>query len=91
MTAVTFQRPPLHARPARPARVGIPAAIALACALMIGLALAYWSVSSAPGGNGASGATSVNHGETPFASASGNAITITWEASTLSNGDPVDG
>lgn len=66
-------------------------AVPLLFSLATGVAWAYWSASSGPGGNGASAATSVNQGATPTASSIGSAVTVSWAASTLSNGDAVTG
>ena len=55
------------------------------------MAWAYWSASSIPGGGGAAAATTVNQGATPTASLAGTAVTVSWAASTLSNGIPVSG
>jgi hypothetical protein len=66
-------------------------AVPILFALGTGVAWAFWSASSGPGGNGASAATTVNQGASPTASATGNAVTVSWAASTLSNGDTVDG
>ncbi|MDQ1483407.1 MAG: hypothetical protein QOF35_1483, partial [Actinomycetota bacterium] len=54
-------------------------------------AWAFWSTSSVPGGNGAAAAATVNQGATPTANVSGNAVTLSWAPSTLSNGAVVDG
>jgi alpha-L-arabinofuranosidase B-like protein/concanavalin A-like lectin/glucanase superfamily protein len=66
-------------------------ALAFAVVVPVGVAWAYWSVTSTPGGNGASAAASVNQGSTPTSSATGNAVTVTWSATTLSTGQAVDG
>ncbi len=66
--------------------------IVLACVTATsGVAWAFWTTTAAPGGNGASGAASMNDIPTPSASASGRTVSISWAASTLSNGVPVDG
>jgi hypothetical protein len=59
--------------------------------LASGVAWAYWSAGSVPGGNGASAATTVNRGTTPTVVAAGRAVTVNWAASTLANGRPVAG
>ena len=59
--------------------------------LASGAAEAYWSAGSGAGGNGASAATSVNQGATPTVSAAGQAVTVSWAASTLSSGNAVAG
>ncbi|MGZ4588521.1 MAG: LamG-like jellyroll fold domain-containing protein, partial [Mycobacteriaceae bacterium] len=66
-------------------------AIPLVFALAVGDAWAYWSAGSVPGGGGASAATTVNRGATPTASGTGSVVTLSWAASTLSNGNPVAG
>lgn len=66
-------------------------AFALAVVAPVGVAWAYWAVTSTPGGNGASAVTSMNQGSTPTSSTTGNAVTVTWSATTLSNGHAVDG
>ena len=66
-------------------------AFGLACTLVTGLAWGYWSIGSVPGGNGQAQAAMVGQGSTPTTTAAGNAITITWAATTLTNGQAVDG
>jgi hypothetical protein len=51
----------------------------------------YWSAGSVAGGAGASAAVTVNQGATPTAVLAGQAVTVSWTASTLSNGQPVSG
>ncbi len=51
----------------------------------------YWSAGSGTGGNGAAAASSVDQGATPTANAAGQAVTVSWAASTLSNGQAVSG
>jgi hypothetical protein len=63
----------------------------LAVVLLSGVADAYWSTGAGSGGNGASTATAVNQGATPTASAVGLSVTVSWAASTLSNGAAVGG
>jgi Concanavalin A-like lectin/glucanases superfamily len=63
----------------------------VALTLMSGVAWAYWSAGSVPGGGGAAAATTVNQGATPTASVAGTAVTVSWAASSLSNGLPVSG
>jgi hypothetical protein len=65
--------------------------VPLVIILANGVAWAYWTASSVPGGNGASAATTVNQGATPTANAAGNAVTVSWAASTLANGSAVAG
>ena len=65
----------------------------LAMCLTVGAATAwgYWGVGSVAGGNGAAAAASVNQGATPTATVVGRAVTVSWPASTLSNGQTVTG
>ena len=73
---------------ARLARLVVTLSLLLA---LSGVASAYWSAGSAPGGNGVAVEAIVNRGATPTASAAGTAVTVSWAASTLSNGRAVDG
>ena len=66
-------------------------AASVAMTLVAGTAWAFWSADSAPGGNGAAAATSVNQGATPSGSVSGQSVTVSWAATTLSSGQPVTG
>ena len=66
-------------------------AFGLACTLVTGLAWGYWSIGSVPGGNGQAQAATVGQGSTPTTTVAGDAITITWAATTLTNGQAVDG
>jgi hypothetical protein len=66
-------------------------AFGLACTLVTGLAWGYWSIGSLPGGNGQAQAATVGQGNTPTTTVNGNAITVSWAASTLTNGQAVDG
>ena len=54
-------------------------------------AWAFWSASSANGGYGAAAVSSVNQSATPTASAVAQAVTVSWVASTLTNGQAVTG
>ena len=67
--------------------------LALVLCLSFGAAEAwgYWSAGSVAGGAGASAAVTVNQGATPTAVLAGQAVTVSWAASTLSNGQPVSG
>ncbi|MBC7558133.1 MAG: hypothetical protein H7270_02000, partial [Dermatophilaceae bacterium] len=65
--------------------------MAMALSLMAGVASAYWSAGSVPGGNGASAAASVNRGATPTVLSAGGTVIGSWAASTLSTGGPVGG
>jgi len=59
--------------------------------LLAGTAWAYWSAGSVAGSGGAAGASTVNQGATPTASAAVANVTVSWAASTLASGVPVDG
>jgi len=76
--------------PRRPRRL---LSLMLALTLVGGIAFAYWSAGSAPGGNGAAAATSVSQGATPTTSAANGASTVvvTWVARTLATGQAVSG
>ena len=65
--------------------------VAVALTLVASAAWAYWTVDSVPGGGGAAGASTVNQGATPTASAAGSDLTVSWAATTLANGVPVSG
>lgn len=54
-------------------------------------AWAYWSAGSAAGGSGAASAATVPQGATPTAVPAGTSVTVSWAASTLSNGTAVSG
>jgi len=54
-------------------------------------AWAFWGAGSATGGYGAAAVSSVNQGATPTASAVAQAVTVSWAASMLSNGQAVTG
>src|ERR671931_355076 len=56
-------------------------------------AWAYWSATAAAGSQGAAAAATVNGGATPSVTvtAIGREVNVSWGASTLSNGAPVDG
>ncbi|GHH78052.1 Ig-like domain repeat protein [Promicromonospora soli] len=77
--------------PARRTALEILIGTALVFSLLVGVAWAFWTTGSAPGGNGAAGAVTVSQGSTPSASATGRTITVDWAATTLSNGEPVNG
>ena len=66
-------------------------ALGLACTLVTGVAWGYWSAGSVPGGNGQAQAATVGQGNTPSTTANGNTVTVSWAASTLTNGQAVDG
>ena len=65
--------------------------------LVIGLSLTmatasgFWTVLSVVGGSGAAASSSVNQGSTPTATAVARAVTVSWAASTLTNGQAVTG
>lgn len=56
-----------------------------------GAAWAFWSANVTSGSHGASVATSVNAGQTPSVVAAGSAVTVSWAATTLANGQAVSG
>ncbi|MDQ3104609.1 MAG: hypothetical protein M3Q87_05220, partial [Actinomycetota bacterium] len=64
---------------------------ALTFVMVTGVAWGFWTAGSVPGGNGASATASVGQGATPTASVTGNAVTVSWAASTLSSGQAVTG
>jgi hypothetical protein len=66
-------------------------AIALAFTMASGVAWGYWTAGSGSGGNGASAAAGVNQGATPTATVAGHAVTVSWAATTLTNGQAVSG
>jgi hypothetical protein len=70
--------------------------VLLAIAVVVGggsgSALAYWTgFDTALHGTGAAAAGSVNQGAAPTADSAGTHVVLTWGASTLTNGDAVDG
>ncbi len=65
--------------------------LVLACGLGAGMAWAYWSTDATPGGSGAAVAATLDQGATPIAGVAGSAVTVSWEASSLSDGTPVAG
>ena len=70
-------------------------AVLLAVAVAVGapvLAWGYWGAVAGADGQGAAAAAEVNQGATPTAMQTGPAeVTVSWGASTLSNGHAVDG
>ncbi|HEX5090464.1 MAG TPA: fibronectin type III domain-containing protein [Nocardioides sp.] len=64
---------------------------AVVLTLVAGTAWAYWTAGSVAGSAGAAGAGAVNQGASPSAGATGSTVTVSWSASTLANGQPVDG
>jgi hypothetical protein len=66
-------------------------AAAVALTVVAATAWAYWSAGSVPGSNGAAAAANVSQGATPVASASGSTVSVSWTATTLTNGLPVSG
>ncbi len=71
---------------------------AIAAALAIGMVLgatwnasAFWAVQSDAGSNGAAAATGVNQGATPVVSATGQSVSVSWAATTLTGGQAVSG
>src|SRR5262245_13844819 len=68
-------------------------AILAATAVTSAVAWAYWTTNAAAGSTGGAAAATVNRGATPTASvtAIGREVSVSWGASTLSNGTPVAG
>jgi hypothetical protein len=65
---------------------------AAVAALAVGsVAFGYFPATSASGGGGASSAASVGAGATPAVAHAAQSVTVSWTASTLSNGHAVDG
>ncbi|HXR69101.1 MAG TPA: hypothetical protein VN712_10765, partial [Dermatophilaceae bacterium] len=91
MTPIQRRNRPQGASRARWTRLLGLVAIPLAFILAGGVAWGYWSAGSAAGSHGASAATTVNQGATPTASAAARAVTLSWAATTLSNGNAVNG
>jgi hypothetical protein len=66
--------------------------LAAIAAALTAAAWAYWTATATPGSKGAAVAATVNQGATPTATAAaGRKVTVSWGASTLSNGHAVDG
>ena len=65
--------------------------LVLSLSLAMATASAYWTTLSVVGGSGAAASSSVNQGATPTATSVARAVTVSWAASTLSNGEPVTG
>jgi hypothetical protein len=63
--------------------------VALAMLLTFGAAWSYWATTAT--GTGAATAATVGPGAQPSASVADGTVTVTWPATTLSNGDAVDG
>jgi hypothetical protein len=84
---------PRHRGPRRYGRRRLLALVVVALATGTPvLAWGYWSVVAGAGGKGAAVAASVNQGAAPTATRSGAAnVIVSWGASTLSDGRPVDG
>jgi hypothetical protein len=66
--------------------------VALLVASVSAAAWAYWTVSATTGSAGGALATSVDQGATPSPTVNADhSVTLTWSATTLANGEPVDG
>jgi hypothetical protein len=65
--------------------------VTLAICMTCGVAWSYWSSASAPGGFGAAAAASVDRGAKPTVVVSGSTVTVSWAATSVSNGDSVSG
>jgi hypothetical protein len=67
-------------------------AVLLVAGGFVGGVIAYFSGAASAGSAGGAAGTSVNPGATPTSTANaGRAVTLTWPAVTLANGQPVDG
>jgi IPT/TIG domain len=75
-------------RPRRTVTLLVTALALLACA---GVAAGYFTATTTTGGSGAASAASVGQGATPTTTLVGQSVTVSWTASTLSNGHAVDG
>ncbi|WP_309710175.1 LamG domain-containing protein [Pseudolysinimonas sp.] len=93
MTTTTIaQGPARHLSvTARWRRTLLFAIAAFALVLVGGAAWSYWLAAVTAGSAGSALATSVNAGATPTANASGANVTVSWSASTLTNGMAVSG
>ena len=69
----------------------MPLVLAACLVITATAAWGYWSAGSTLGGNGTTAASIVNQGATPTATVVGRAITVSWTASTLANGQAVTG
>ncbi len=65
--------------------------VVVCLSLVMATASGFWTTLSVSGGHGAAAASSINQGSTPTATASGRSVTVTWAASTLTNGLAVTG
>ena len=72
-------------------RALIASLLVVCMTLSTATAWAFWTAVSVLGGNGAAAVTSVNQGATPTASVAGNAVTVSWAATTLTTGQAVTG
>lgn len=91
MSRGKHQEPRRRTTWARSTRLKRLVVLPLVLALTVGVAWAYWTAGSVPGGNGAAAATSVNQGATPTTSGTGPTITVSWAATTLASGQAVSG
>jgi hypothetical protein len=66
-------------------------AVPLVALLTAGVASAYWSASSLPGGSGAAAASTVNAGSAPTVAVNTSNVTVTWPTDRLTNGAIVSG
>ncbi|HEY5196831.1 MAG TPA: chitobiase/beta-hexosaminidase C-terminal domain-containing protein [Solirubrobacteraceae bacterium] len=82
------------ARRAVHTRRGLAVALGLVAAIAGGVASAsaYWGATTVSGASGSASAATVGQGATPSATSSpGRLVSVSWGASTLSNGHAVDG
>lgn len=84
---------PSPGRSARPRRTVLRSLLVLPLllCLMSGVAWAFWTTGSVPGGNGASASTAVDQGAAPEVTSTGRTVTVSWAVSTLANGEAVAG
>ena len=71
----------------------LPIVTAVVLAVITASAFAYWTATSTAGSTGAAASATVNQGATPSAGPSsiGREVSVSWGASTLSNGAAVQG
>lgn len=75
-------------------KIAVGVVAALSVMLLLGsssAAWAFWTTTVTPGSSGTAAVASIQVGSTPTASANQGTVTVTWAASTLSNGLAVSG